>query len=304
MSFRVADAVRNSALRPHLRFTALVLADFANDEGNSIYPRIETICRLTGKQRRAIQNNLGDLIEMGVLTVRGSRKGGSGKSTHYRLNVNALPMEDDSGTQRVDLTAPFATAPGRSADPEERDGMIQRVHSKTERVHSSHETVHPDAPDPLDPSESQRTKPSPERRPIRGGKDNGKEQLSDVPTTVRDRQGHTPDSSNAMRDRGNGADQDGGGTRSAAVQHGDGVEGDERRSACPRSHDDDRQHAATNQPTPTREGERDRTAESVECISVAERILAKLKEQGSPVAEQLERQRNARESANAARKGN
>ena len=76
MSIFVIEAVFESKLEPHLRLTALALADFAAKDGTNIYPSVETVARMTGKQPRAVKNDLRALRELGVLVPDGRASGG------------------------------------------------------------------------------------------------------------------------------------------------------------------------------------------------------------------------------------
>ena len=76
------------------------MAEHAKHDGTSIFPCVDTIARLAGKTRRAVQYNLTELCELGVLVPETKRTGGRSKSTRYRLDVDALPASDEAVDER------------------------------------------------------------------------------------------------------------------------------------------------------------------------------------------------------------
>jgi hypothetical protein len=68
----------------------LCLADFARDDGSKCFPAIATIAYKVGRKDREVQYVLKKFRELGVLvTVRQGT--GRGRTTHYRINLEALP---------------------------------------------------------------------------------------------------------------------------------------------------------------------------------------------------------------------
>ncbi len=96
---RVAD----SGLPPHLKMTAVVLALYATEDGDRIYPSVARVARQLGKTERVVRANIATLRNQGVL-VTVTAGGGARRTTHYRLNVNALP-------QPASLSAPNLLTP-------------------------------------------------------------------------------------------------------------------------------------------------------------------------------------------------
>ena len=64
---------------------AVALTIYFNEKTHQAFPSHETLGRLIGVSRRAIQNNIAMMIERGHLTVIGARKGGPGHPNRYRL---------------------------------------------------------------------------------------------------------------------------------------------------------------------------------------------------------------------------
>lgn len=106
---------------------ALVLADFANDGGEGIWPSVATLCRKTRHSRRTVQGLLRRLEHIGFLAC--VRRSVGGKSNEWRIQLGFF-----------DDRANFA----QSAEPR-----------KTERANRAIYDVQPrkaPAPKPLEPS--------------------------------------------------------------------------------------------------------------------------------------------------------
>lgn len=69
MSIRVMTAVFDGDLAPMKRLIMLALADHADDEGKC-FPSISRLCQRTGMSERAVQKNIGELIETGHIERR------------------------------------------------------------------------------------------------------------------------------------------------------------------------------------------------------------------------------------------
>lgn len=69
---------------------ALALADHGNDQGESIWPGVETLMSMTRQSRSTVQRQLAHLREIGWLEVvsEGGLAGGRGRSTVYRINAD------------------------------------------------------------------------------------------------------------------------------------------------------------------------------------------------------------------------
>lgn len=70
----------------------LALADWADDDGSSIYPSIRRIAWKTGISVSAIKRRMSRLRQLGVLLVV-SKGGGKFKTTEYALNLAILPAK-------------------------------------------------------------------------------------------------------------------------------------------------------------------------------------------------------------------
>lgn len=102
------------------KLALLALADWANDEGGSLYPSIAAIAARCSVSERTVQRILRDLAEDGWLMVVGNENGGRRKTRRYQLDAVRI---SSSGAAKGDKPSPF------------RD--VERVTSATERVTST-----------------------------------------------------------------------------------------------------------------------------------------------------------------------
>jgi hypothetical protein len=96
----VSKDVFNAACHCCIRRTAKALlkelAWFADDGGNNIWPSVTTLAERTGLARRTVQKRLRALEQIGAIDALGSRLGGRGRTTKYRINLRWL--EDNTKT--------------------------------------------------------------------------------------------------------------------------------------------------------------------------------------------------------------
>lgn len=71
MSIYLMTEVWKSNLEPTRKAVMLVLANFANDEGENAYPAVGTIASMTSYTRRTVQRALSSLIDDGLLVMEG-----------------------------------------------------------------------------------------------------------------------------------------------------------------------------------------------------------------------------------------
>ncbi len=98
MSGRLAGLVWDSDLDAAPKALAAMLADYARDDGTSIYPSVATMARRLSRTPRSVQKNLAKLRHMGILVVVLGGKGGRSKSTKYRLDISRLPARGSQET--------------------------------------------------------------------------------------------------------------------------------------------------------------------------------------------------------------
>ena len=76
MSSRLAMTVLESGLAPALKPAAVVMALFANDDGDRIYPSVERVAHLLGVTRRTAERLISHLRQVGVLVPGPRRRAG------------------------------------------------------------------------------------------------------------------------------------------------------------------------------------------------------------------------------------
>lgn len=169
MSIRHIQTVLESALPSRLKLVAVVMANFADQHGRKIFPSVELVRRLAGKGRRAVQNDLRTLRDMGVLAPeKESLRGGRSRTTRYVFHLEHLPVPQPasqraqggshfsdpnvsegvptSGTRSAASSAPFLENGRDVAKCESASCRDKRVQCQPERALRA-------APDPSDPPE-------------------------------------------------------------------------------------------------------------------------------------------------------
>ena len=94
MSIKLMTAVWASALPAEEKLLALALADFADDEGEHIFPSVARLAWKSGKSERSIQRTLSKLRARGVLVPKSGLAGGRNVTVHYRLHADRLPPRE------------------------------------------------------------------------------------------------------------------------------------------------------------------------------------------------------------------
>jgi len=134
-----------SALSPELKFTAVTLASYANDEGFRIWPSVGEVAYLRGLKERAIQYQMKELRQMHVLEI--VKPASRWFPAQYRMRPEALPARPPY--QPPDRQ-PFMLDPIGESPP----GISVGVQPAAPLLGVQFEAlgVHPGAPDPsLDP---------------------------------------------------------------------------------------------------------------------------------------------------------
>ncbi|MBR8030817.1 helix-turn-helix domain-containing protein [Burkholderia vietnamiensis] len=70
----------------HELLLALKLADFCDDNGEHIFPSIETLAEKTRRSVRAVQYQIKSMVERGWLILVANAAGGRGRACEYRIN--------------------------------------------------------------------------------------------------------------------------------------------------------------------------------------------------------------------------
>ena len=74
------------------RLVLLALADRANKE-NTCFPSIARVVKDTGMDRKTVMNTISDLIELGLVSDTGERKGGTNQVRVLKINVHITQKE-------------------------------------------------------------------------------------------------------------------------------------------------------------------------------------------------------------------
>lgn len=91
MSLQVITDVWRVKAPPHVAFVLVALADFADDDGGSIFPSVATIAWKTNYSPRQVQRTLSELRDKGVLI--GERPAYGVQPPLYRLDLSKLPQK-------------------------------------------------------------------------------------------------------------------------------------------------------------------------------------------------------------------
>ena len=84
------------------RLVLLALADRANKE-NMCFPSIARVVKDTGMDRKTVMNTINDLIQLGLVSDTGERKGGTNQVRVLKINVDkqeSYPQEDQESANK------------------------------------------------------------------------------------------------------------------------------------------------------------------------------------------------------------
>jgi len=120
MSVKIMGYVFDSGLPTTSKIVMLALADFANEEGESIYPSLETLSKRTGMSTRSVMRILSSLRTKGYIESVGSRPSGV---KVYRMNVNKLTHDSVSPPPDTESPPPL-TQSHPPPDTESPDPLV------------------------------------------------------------------------------------------------------------------------------------------------------------------------------------
>lgn len=125
MSVRaMAWVLRNSRATLGSRLVLLSLADYADEDGGSIWPSVKTICSDTLLSERQVQYALRNLEQLGEIAVE--QKGGGRRTTRYRILMREVqnPHPSEQARGAVDCTPEVQPiAPDPSVEPPELQNL-------------------------------------------------------------------------------------------------------------------------------------------------------------------------------------
>lgn len=87
MSILLMANVMELDIQSGAKFILLVMANFASDEGENVYPSHETIARLTSMSRRTVVSTVKQLVDDGYVTLEGKK---GNRQNLYSLNVQKI----------------------------------------------------------------------------------------------------------------------------------------------------------------------------------------------------------------------
>ncbi|MBR7961222.1 helix-turn-helix domain-containing protein [Burkholderia vietnamiensis] len=94
----------------HELLLALKLADFCDDNGEHIFPSIETLAEKTRRSVRAVQYQIKSMVERGWLILVANAAGGRGRACEYRINpdwINGAELAPISSGSKGATNAPI-----------------------------------------------------------------------------------------------------------------------------------------------------------------------------------------------------
>lgn len=95
MSIKIMTRVFDSDLPTTEKMVLLAMADYASDNGDSIFPSIETLSRKTSLSERAVQNTIKSLIEKNYLILL-KKGGGRNKTNLYKIRCSRFTVYEDN----------------------------------------------------------------------------------------------------------------------------------------------------------------------------------------------------------------
>ena len=112
MGLRLQRKVLRSALPADVRFAALVMALYADEDGGSIFPTIDTLAADMGVSRATVKRQRKKLCDLGVL-VKARPGGGRHRSAHYKFLVDRLEGNRLTSAPVMDAARGLTSAPVR-----------------------------------------------------------------------------------------------------------------------------------------------------------------------------------------------
>lgn len=148
------------------KLTLLALADWCNDEGESLHPSHDAVARKCGISRRQAQRIIREFESQGLLEVVANKFGGKpGATKHYRLRYDLLLAEtgDASDTGDIHDTGDTGDRDGchgrrRRVSPVTQTGVMGVTQTTIEpsKNHQRTTSREIDLPDWLDPADWKR----------------------------------------------------------------------------------------------------------------------------------------------------
>ena len=129
----MAWVLRNSRATLGSRLVLLSLADYADENGGSIWPSVATISRDTLLSERQVQYALRTLEQLGEIAVE--QKGGGRRTTSYRILMGGVQdlRPSENGRGAVDCTPEVQPiAPDPSVEPPKEQTLAPAARKRDE----------------------------------------------------------------------------------------------------------------------------------------------------------------------------
>jgi len=93
MSIELMAKVRKLDLDPMTTHLLIAMADFANDDGTSVYPSIERLAYNTNLSESSVRRHLRKLAADGIIESIGGERGGRGVRREWQLHLDRAPVK-------------------------------------------------------------------------------------------------------------------------------------------------------------------------------------------------------------------
>ena len=90
MSVKVMGEVFDTDLPKPLKFLLLAMADHADHDGANVRPGVALLALKTSDSERNVRRLIGDLEATGIIKAVAYRRGGHGRATNWRIDLEEL----------------------------------------------------------------------------------------------------------------------------------------------------------------------------------------------------------------------
>lgn len=135
----------------HELLLALKLADFCDDNGEHIFPSIETMAEKVRRSERAVQYQIKNMVARGWLILVASASGGRGRACEYRINPDWINGADIAPISVGPKGA--KNAPNQKGATGDKKGATNDVKGATGFAKGCN-GLHPNHQEPSEPSEN------------------------------------------------------------------------------------------------------------------------------------------------------
>lgn len=147
MSKIAFNAACGCNLRHSTKAVLKEMAWFADDVGENIWPSVQTLANRTGLSRKGVQKLLRELEQVGAIQALGSRLGGRGRTTRYRIDFRWLQASAKTANG-IRPFVPQVASKNRNGEPQ-----------NNERANGSAEKSEPRSPEQKEHEYEQKKEP-------------------------------------------------------------------------------------------------------------------------------------------------